>query len=371
MRIREKTDKQWFIYKLWFNDHVPQHCYLRHLLVWLHCTKIEWGVIFPSKFALDKHIQSTYTPEELNTVDGDGGHPVESIPYTHFSKFLKLMQRQIPDALDMADWGPHSARTTFYLHSVLGGAPFASCMRNARHHDLNTAFRYWKDACHILQAVSLDPSARKRQNVSPFQDLLIHGAGSTAARVSRQNCRRLSVTKMKDVCLIFVEKMLGVPKENQHYRDPRFLLERSYDCTLGRSHPKNDFMEFCDMLPPDIRNTVQARFNIYLNTAGKEKCPSCEGPHKMTQKNHQSDKDQTPPPQTNQNSGEVSSEQRVPPPNALGVLQQASNLGAVAQRAVLLLLCIIIRALVLILVSTGTFCLTQTQQMLQRMLQCH
>jgi hypothetical protein len=32
-RVKEKADNKWHIYNLFFNDHTPKRCYLRHLLV--------------------------------------------------------------------------------------------------------------------------------------------------------------------------------------------------------------------------------------------------------------------------------------------------------------------------------------------------
>lgn len=45
-QIKEKCDGNWVKYLLYFNDDQPQFCYLRHLLVFIHCTRTKDGHVF-------------------------------------------------------------------------------------------------------------------------------------------------------------------------------------------------------------------------------------------------------------------------------------------------------------------------------------
>jgi len=58
-QVRGKCDTGWFAYLLKFYDHCPELCYLRHLLVFVHCMNLESAAedthLFPDKATLMKH----------------------------------------------------------------------------------------------------------------------------------------------------------------------------------------------------------------------------------------------------------------------------------------------------------------------------
>jgi hypothetical protein len=42
-RVKEKTDQQFFTYRIWFDNVAPKRCYLRHLLIYVYTTQVNNG----------------------------------------------------------------------------------------------------------------------------------------------------------------------------------------------------------------------------------------------------------------------------------------------------------------------------------------
>ena len=63
-QVRGRSDTGWFTYLLKFQDHCPELCYLRHLLVFVHCMHLEGAAedthLFPEKTTLMEH-----TPDSI------------------------------------------------------------------------------------------------------------------------------------------------------------------------------------------------------------------------------------------------------------------------------------------------------------------
>jgi len=257
LKVKEKTDTQWYIYKLGFNDHAPEQCTLRHLLTHLHCTQIVEGPIFPIHYELTEAIE---TAGEFTTTT--------PVPYQHFGDFLRDMHQLMATAGELADWGPHSCRSTFYLLSVCGGGEIHDIMRNARHVDLATAMKYYKDAKHLKELILRHPNLRARQRVAPFQDALVWASGCTSARVSMMIENRRSINKIQDVCKLYVERMLNVDPSDPNYRNPQFLLQRSYALNFAQITPQDHFVQHChNLLPANLRDSVLSHFHMYCHSS--------------------------------------------------------------------------------------------------------
>jgi hypothetical protein len=55
--VKEKHDKDVQIYKIMFMDETPKLCFLRHLLIYVHCTSHTQGHLFPDTVNLvDKEV---------------------------------------------------------------------------------------------------------------------------------------------------------------------------------------------------------------------------------------------------------------------------------------------------------------------------
>jgi hypothetical protein len=56
--VKEKNDRQWYIYEHTFRDCMPKQCFLRHLLVLIHCLDTSSGFLYPAQeFIVSRHAQ--------------------------------------------------------------------------------------------------------------------------------------------------------------------------------------------------------------------------------------------------------------------------------------------------------------------------
>jgi hypothetical protein len=233
-------------YQIFFNDDMPRQCFLRHLLVWLHITGIESGSIFPN-------------PTDLyhNTLLVNGFH--SKVSDQLFNSWLQAMLSKHCRHSAQVRAGTHTLKVTAFLLAIMGGGEFQSIKRNARHKDDKSAIRYYTDGVQTMERIQKNPLLARQQSTWKFRETLVHQVGDNQERLNRFVSDRQDVS-LKEAVNFFVVKMMGVPADSPHYKDPNYLLLRSYSMNFARdapiSDPYSECMFYVEPLPPAIRNPI-------------------------------------------------------------------------------------------------------------------
>ena len=254
--VKGKSDDDWFRYSIEFDDFYPKRCYLRHLLVYVHCLNLQGGFLFPS----DKEIKEHF----------DSSHPITWTATTalHASDFQEwLFQRRDNNCIhtEYTNWGNHSPRHTKYLFAILGGGDPLAVQRNARHSSSDTALKYLQDAMYLLNLCLSHPELMELHGVSPFKDVLLHRKGTNAMRMTQfVNDRQASFWSLQAAAQHFVINKLGVRATDSIYRNPAALLRRSYSLRLLNVQPEDHLRKFIDGLPAGFKESAFAHFGTYM-----------------------------------------------------------------------------------------------------------
>lgn len=135
VEIKGKSDNKKKPFVIWSDDKLPVLCPIRHLLVYLYCSGITEGYLFP-------------TLEKLINIPSDGlGKNTSKICYPTFLEKLKNILKTVTKR--NAKWGTHTFRKTAYLFAVWGGASDTELLPSARHTNIKTALVYKKDAATL------------------------------------------------------------------------------------------------------------------------------------------------------------------------------------------------------------------------------
>ena len=252
--VKEKNDSQWSVYEVSWKDNFPKACFLRHLLVMVHCLGIKSGYLYPSKDGLTNHqlVRDGISEEGMGYKCWTGW----------FNRMLKTACRHSGESLAL--WGAHTPRRTFYLLGVLGGALFEPLMRNGRHLCPRTAKGYFEDACVTRDFILSEPEVAAQQMIWPFRDKLMANNGRTNMRIHNYCSDRIHVTSLAVVAKRFVETQLGVGPNHRHYKDPGHLLEISFTKSFSGTNPFTDFHVIADTLPPHLKEPIKASFQAAL-----------------------------------------------------------------------------------------------------------
>jgi hypothetical protein len=241
--VKEKNDHQWYIYEHTFRDCMPKQCFLRHLLVLIHCLNTSSGYLYPAQ---------EYIKE---------GKASQGLFYSDFSKWLQDRLNDNCSNPQHADWGPHTPRRSFYLFSVLGGGIFQDIMRNARHRDEKTAKAYYEDAKALLARIMETPELTLQQRIWPFRDKLLHNDGRNMRRLNSFQSNHIRMESLKEVATTFVEKNLGVSRTSTQYRNAGYLLQISYRRNFTEQTPLTQYQDFTETLPVHFRQPAIGHFN--------------------------------------------------------------------------------------------------------------
>lgn len=263
-RVKEKCDSHWHQYLLFFNDACPLICYLRHLLVFVHCAHLgEEGPIFTEE-------------PELNNADFSTPNKwTRPLDKAKFASWLQERVDQNFEKGDMMDIGVHSPRCTFYLFFVLSGGGFYDGMRNARHLTEHQARKYFRDAVACMEKLI---SNGNLPSFPPWRDTLVHKSGGVQKRLIQMSSTRKEVPHLKAAAELFVQSMLNISPSHAKYRDPKFLLEIAYK--------KNFSAPPSTSLGGDMRIAIkslpvqhQAFMNLQLSAVLSKvnQCPNCLG----------------------------------------------------------------------------------------------
>ena len=240
-RIREKTDKKYFYYLFRFDDFIKTRCLLRHLFVYIHCTQMGNGFLFPDPVEIsNRHFQV-----KNGLWEGKPHDTKQSVCYDDVHKFVASSTVKCRYNF-LANFGNHSFRATCYLLSILGGAQEERARAVARHLSLIVAGGYVRDSHQVrgcLQRANIPPEQQQENLYSPFDDPLVSSHDNTYIRQQKilskgQNKSvELSAHPLLRVSKVFVEEMLCVTKGDSRYHDPAALLELSYTMSFTKEQP--------------------------------------------------------------------------------------------------------------------------------------
>ncbi|KAG7374163.1 hypothetical protein IV203_013258 [Nitzschia inconspicua] len=225
--VMEKNDKEPQLYKIGFKHRHPKMCFLRHLLVYVHCSSHRVGCLYPNQVC--HYNEATTLPVDAGNPSLSDNHPVT---YTDCLGWIKTrLKNDCRNTLNGTyKFATHSLCATFCLFAALGGSEdFGELMRNARHKHEPTARKYYEDAKIIRDEVKCNATLAAAQDIWPFESRLLQRAGANLERLQRFDPAHLSVSTLADAARVFVEDMLGVTSSNPNYRTPSYLLERSYN----------------------------------------------------------------------------------------------------------------------------------------------
>ena len=71
--MKEKSDKEVFVYQIHFKDEQPKLCFLRHLLVFVHCCKHASNKLYRTKVSHHDDSDDEAPSEDEEEDDGEGG----------------------------------------------------------------------------------------------------------------------------------------------------------------------------------------------------------------------------------------------------------------------------------------------------------
>jgi hypothetical protein len=220
-----KTDKQRRYLWTWKDDETPTFCFVRHLLIYVYICEIRGGFLFP-------------TQEELRNPPDDGIFETE-YSYSAYLKRLKYIFHAIlkRPAIKV---GAHTGRKFAHLFETFGGATATQNQKAAGHKDLRQSERYTEDAEALLELYRLQHDDSGRHQVSKYRP--IECSGPANAELVNERSGKYQTT-LYDLAVNYVEKQLGVKKDNPRSKDVRYLLGKAL---AEHTHPPNDFHEFLD-----------------------------------------------------------------------------------------------------------------------------
>lgn len=168
--VREKAEKQWTTYQLFFKDDTPKLCFLRHLLVLVHCQG-------------EVHSKFLYSPLNACTEEHPeniGGTDLVGVEYSEWYSWLRHKAKEVCHVAKNCKWGPHTPRRTFYLFGLLGGASSqVELGSEARHCSTTMISQYWQDSYALVQSILNSEVSREHQVIYGFKSKkLVRGGGT-------------------------------------------------------------------------------------------------------------------------------------------------------------------------------------------------
>jgi hypothetical protein len=263
--VKEKNDNENYVYKQLFRE-VPEMDSLRFLLVFIHCSAHRTGPIFP-------HNVQTYTEDpqedspEMSVITENSPIRVtqeerrNGVSYKRIRKWICDRLKYNCKYTQNFKFGCHSPRVTFYFFTALSNLvymlnlTFRVVKRNARHTDDTTSEYYQRDSSANAVAILSSPELIAQNPIYKFHDALLQDCGATAARINQMDSTHVNINTLPGAAEFFVQEMLGVPPSSPRYRDPEFLLTRSFNITMGTrrsaSHPATRLKAYIEDEVPD------------------------------------------------------------------------------------------------------------------------
>jgi hypothetical protein len=220
-----KSDKQRRYLWTWKDDETPVFCFVRHLLIYVYVCGIQGWFLFP-------------TQDELYNPPADGIFKTE---YT-YSAYLKRLKYVFHQKLKRSSIrvGSHTGRKFAHIFGTFGGATATQNQKAAGHKDLRQSARYTEDAEGLLELYKLQHDTSGRHRVSKYRP--IECKGPENAELVNERSEKYQST-LYELAETYVEKQLGVKKDNPRSKDVKYLLEKAL---AEHTYPPNDLNDFLD-----------------------------------------------------------------------------------------------------------------------------
>jgi len=240
-----KTDKKWYPYRIAFADNCPKLCYLRHLLIYVHClnlTSEDDSYVYPNPDAF------------INLDTSSPNSFVLNVPYEKFLTWMNDITGNPKDHIK-----PHSTRASFYLWWVLAGGNIAIAPRNARHGTRENSEKYQQDAFIQRDFILRDPFLRTSNPVPPAYDRLMSHAGHSIHRLNNMSMGSCPHIKtLREVASLYVTNTLLVGENSEHYRNAAYLLHKSYQTSSVIKSPYDELLSMISALPNETGSPMKA-----------------------------------------------------------------------------------------------------------------
>ena len=251
--VKEKSDKFPILYKLGFREDFPFLCFLRHLLVFVHCSGVVGGYLYPEDSELQEAVRKLHERVRCNrTVGGesslheprDGVISETPIGRAELSRWMNRRRVHNLDCPELMNLTNHSPRSTCYMFAALAGVNLNDMMYEYRHTTPDTAQGYIQDAQTIRDILKNNAKLRQEHFVPKFQPSRIHDDGNNSRRfVSVDRDRTTSVKSLIDAAIFFVERMLCVSPRDPNYYDPEYLIKKSYRMNFSEAQHSCKLLE--------------------------------------------------------------------------------------------------------------------------------
>ena len=256
MKLIEKTDSEPHVFQFFFQDYFPRLCFVRHLLVYVHCYRCMPEGFMESYRDYIRHSNpsqwNTYNQQKFDewckkplydfpSVRDSNHNDPRMHAYRQFDKYVLDVfkahcQKSADDELNI---GVHSFRHTFYVFARLGGATMEEAMRVARHLNRAMAEQYQGDIDAIMNLINQTKGLREQLAVFPFEDNMYDNDGHQLKHVLHSSLEgplqaTVQIGSIEESAMFFVKNMLHISPNHPQYRNPKFLLEKSYTLKFDR-----------------------------------------------------------------------------------------------------------------------------------------
>ncbi len=234
VRVKGKTDKRVYTFRIHADDENPDLCPVRALAVYSYLIGIKGGFLFPSE-------------KELHDPPSDGIYKT-IITYSTFRNHIKALCANVlrprPGGMNV---GCHSFRKTGYCMAIFGGVRTddPSLMKSARHQSPTEAATYIKDACSNY-AIHIE-SPNSQNVVSEWKSIHVDGKTGSAALVSQMGGN--IPTEFVAVGEYFVTKLMGISPNNPMSRSPMYLMHAAKTYIQTSSADEQLEAVYCQMPP--------------------------------------------------------------------------------------------------------------------------
>jgi hypothetical protein len=184
--VWDKCEDHWqrHTYILYFDDHAPELCYRRHLLVYVHCLNLLEAQgstnLFPEKETLMSHTSSS----NAASISSNAASYLEGMAWLE-----ETVEHNLRYPANLEVGGMHTLKATFYLWGYLSKTPVRRLKKNARDEASEELVEeYIGNAEFYKRKLRDNPSLLKKQRVGlPMEDILVSPMGGNQNRIIRIN----------------------------------------------------------------------------------------------------------------------------------------------------------------------------------------
>ena len=242
--IKEKLDRIFTLYKVPSVDLHPHFCLLCHFLILIHMLPYDDGYLLPTNI----------------------NYPLEIITEDKCSQYFQSVYNDFfrHGGIEKMNVDNQNFRVSYYLFGFLGFGVFEELRDNGRHKSDSMTTKYFQDSRSLCNVINNDPVLLQEKTVPEFQNLLLHNCGDNLRHLYLFQNASLPVSKLRDCATIFEQKMRCVDQHSPHYKDPVYLLNKSYNMKFNKNSFDGDNLN--NILSSfGLNNTKTNQLKYYIN----------------------------------------------------------------------------------------------------------